>query len=384
MIRKGAIYAIGSIAKLLTQKSPYRTDYLLALRGVLAFGVVAHHYGYRGFLNKTFGVEFFSYLAPNGAEAVYLFFVLSGYLMAKILHEKYNYKKGVLHFYFNRFTRIAPVYYFAVLISFPAAAVVERYWVQTTNIENLVSTLFFAGNYGSLIANAPLWSLSTEMQFYLLAPLLPLIFATTNRKYLISIYLLVLVTSVLVRVPYYEAPRASYYFYTGLEVNLLFFLTGWMAYRLRDSLPRFNPWLGFWGILLMLLASWVVYVELVPHDYHGMVKSLIWYFYTPLVFSIIYLLLLPSLDQTIETSSESHIIFRAFVSFLSFLGVTSFSVYVIHMVFPRFLLKVSPDISALGIPITIKVYLFCFLVYLLIEKPFYSFRIKPRKMPSVG
>jgi peptidoglycan/LPS O-acetylase OafA/YrhL len=88
---------------------PFQHDYLLFLRGYMAFLVVIGH----GLSPIHLQTEFFSL---NGAYPVMVFFGMSGYLMSKIINNKYNYTWGVWDFYWNRINRIFPLYYLALLV----------------------------------------------------------------------------------------------------------------------------------------------------------------------------------------------------------------------------------------------------------------------------
>ena len=363
-----------------TNKSPYRLDFLLALRGILAFTIIMHHYSYDDYLNRIFSTRFFVYLAPDGSYSIYGFFVLSGYLMAKILTTKYNYTRGTLHFYFNRLTRIVPLYYFAIIISLFAYSTNANFWVKSTNPENLLSTIFFIANYGNIISNSSLWSISTEVQFYIIAPLILILIKTKNIKQLLAIYLCVLVLSFLARLIYlkYIPFTIDGIAYRNLEVNLIFFITGWISYLIRDRLPKINPWMALSALLLLIGIIWIC-VQFLPKTLTGIIHSPLWFFYTPFVVSLVTLILLPSMDREIKTTPATPLPVRALKHVLFFLGITSFSSYVIHNALKHFLYAVNPVLRDFPIPLTIKLYIFCFLVYLFIEKPFFRIRIRTKK-----
>ena len=364
-----------------TNKSPYRLDFLLALRGILAFTIIMHHYSYDDYLNRIFSTRFFVYLAPDGSYSIYGFFVLSGYLMAKILTTKYNYTRGTLHFYFNRLTRIVPLYYFAIIISLFAYSTNANFWVKSTNPENLLSTIFFIANYGNIISNSSLWSISTEVQFYIIAPLILILIKTKNIKQLLAIYLCVLVLSFLARLIYlkYIPFTIDGIAYRNLEVNLIFFITGWISYLIRDRLPKINPWMALSALLLLIGIIWICDVEFLTRQYSTRLREPLWYFYSPLIIALVSLIVLPSLDREIITTPATPLPVRALKSVLFFLGITSFSSYVLHMAFGHFLIAIYKPLNNFPIPITIKLYFFCFLVYLFIEKPFFRIRIRTKK-----
>ncbi|HUZ93989.1 MAG TPA: acyltransferase [Edaphobacter sp.] len=107
----------------------------------------------------------------NGDTGVYIFFVISGYLITSLLlHEQQ--KTGSISmrsFYFRRAMRILPPIYFYV------AVLVLLAWagrLAVTKID-IFSALFFFRNYAfgtSMWSLEHFWTLSVEEQFYLIWP----------------------------------------------------------------------------------------------------------------------------------------------------------------------------------------------------------------------
>ncbi len=139
------------------------------LRGLAVISVIFFHYGFEYFQGGFLGVD--------------IFFVISGYLMSLILDKKISYKT-LLNFYLKRLKRILPALIFVVFISLLLGFLL----ISESSYERLgktsLSSIFFTSNFyywrewgyfdlNSL--NKPLlhtWSLSVEMQFYLLFPIL--------------------------------------------------------------------------------------------------------------------------------------------------------------------------------------------------------------------
>lgn len=117
------------------------------------------------------------------AYAVWGFYVLSGYLMTKILRDKYGFnRKGILSYAHNRFLRIMPLYYIAFFIGIITIVVLAKdFDLHKVNgqfgipnsIENWIFSLtliplFQVGNIPVPVANA----LGIEVGAYILIPLL--------------------------------------------------------------------------------------------------------------------------------------------------------------------------------------------------------------------
>lgn len=119
----------------------------------------------------AFAAEFCANVSALGAFGVYLFFLLSAYLITVLLlREKEEY--GRLHvpqFYGRRALRIWPLYFFIVA----AGVVREALLSPPVGWKGVLMLLLFAGNWGMIfrsLAVSPLWSVSVEEQFYLAWP----------------------------------------------------------------------------------------------------------------------------------------------------------------------------------------------------------------------
>jgi peptidoglycan/LPS O-acetylase OafA/YrhL len=128
--------------------------------------------------------RFFSFWTYSGWFGVDLFFVLSGFLITGILHDSKGSGKYFSTFYFRRFLRIFPAYYatlFVLLIVLPNIPYIQQhyeklvggeiwYWLYLSNI-----------SLGLERPETPrrldyFWSLAIEEQFYLVWPLIVLLF----------------------------------------------------------------------------------------------------------------------------------------------------------------------------------------------------------------
>jgi peptidoglycan/LPS O-acetylase OafA/YrhL len=146
-----------------------RIPELDALRGMAAAGVLALHTSPRLF--------FWAW------SCVDLFFVLSGYLITRILLQNAGAPGMLVAFYVRRALRIWPVYYLtlvaAVLIFFCVGRMETGAWPSLPNGQWL--SLIFLQNLEQYLTSGPdlqyiwyfshSWSLAVEEQFYLLWPL---------------------------------------------------------------------------------------------------------------------------------------------------------------------------------------------------------------------
>jgi peptidoglycan/LPS O-acetylase OafA/YrhL len=118
------------------------------------------------------------------------FFVLSGFLITRLLVQEYDATGdlSVRRFYIRRMLRIFPAYYAFVAVSLAIDAWHGHRW-DTALIE---STLTYTVNYYNAFHHHPTtsvahaWSLAVEQQFYLLWPLVFVIMAARGRRALIT------------------------------------------------------------------------------------------------------------------------------------------------------------------------------------------------------
>lgn len=115
-----------------------------------------------------------------GVPAVIVFFILSGFVVASLLADNFPSRSDVLAFYFERFLRLAPLYYFFLLMGYLAFlyGVASPWlvgppdttlWIANLLIIPLDFYMFFERINGFFLIPVA-WSLGLEIQFYLLAP----------------------------------------------------------------------------------------------------------------------------------------------------------------------------------------------------------------------
>ena len=173
---------------------------LNGLRFIGAFMVILGHLEFIKSLHdipSLMSIPFYS--NTNGHLGVILFFVLSGFLITYLLMDELetNKKINLGKFYMRRILRIWPLYFFMVVVSIwilPHFLNMIHFKLSTYMWSDYKYYLFFIPNLakasGHYINGAVhLWSIGVEEQFYLVWPILILIF----RKYLIVLLLTVFV-----------------------------------------------------------------------------------------------------------------------------------------------------------------------------------------------
>lgn len=158
-------------------------DPLLILRAVACLMVLVGHglmisFAPLNLPNLIQNNEYIGLLTSSPWGGVWVFFTLSGYLMGKAFFSgRYQLNKiEIFYFYKNRILRIVPIYWVAVLI-----VCIFNYPEIFFGKDSLsIFRVMMIDNHGMLNTNpiGALWSISTEMQFYLLVPFLYLIISS--------------------------------------------------------------------------------------------------------------------------------------------------------------------------------------------------------------
>jgi peptidoglycan/LPS O-acetylase OafA/YrhL len=212
-------------------------DYLLVLRGMAVIGVLLGHAF--GIGANSLGVyisespsgvfrlidhplDLWRYmlfvLTPLlGANFVLLFFVQSGYLMGKVFQEgRYQFAvKGIIKFYRARFFRIAPLLYFNLIVC------LMFFKFGPVSLEELLGDFFFVTNFTGRSINLVTWSLSHEMQYYLLCPLVFVLFRVASWRTFVACCAAVAAIYFVTRDGFLSHFAYLYSFVAGYAANLL-------------------------------------------------------------------------------------------------------------------------------------------------------------------
>lgn len=220
-----------------------------------------------------------------GWSGVFLFFVLSGFLITGILLDSKHNSYFLKNFYFRRALRIFPIYYLTLICVFAVS-----YFKSNLPPVNWFLFVFYFQNYaqGSSSFSLPpptlnhTWTLAVEQQFYLLWPLFIWIF---SKRALLLICFTVICTAPLIRFYLLAKTGILALAFTPLPcVADALCMGSFLAilYRSRLSIQVIN-----WGSLLifLFLSAALVYVIFShginkfwnPSDYLGPNKSVLFY-----------------------------------------------------------------------------------------------------------
>jgi len=119
----------------------------------------------------------------RGALGVELFFVISGFILALPFAREFLYREkpvDLRKYYLRRLTRLEPPYILVLIIFYAAAWFSREPTLRGHYFATFLARLFYL--YGLIYQDAPTvngvtWSLEIEVQFYVLMPLLAMVFA---------------------------------------------------------------------------------------------------------------------------------------------------------------------------------------------------------------
>ena len=139
---------------------------LTSLRFVFAFMVFMSHN------IIPLDIPLLKHIFYEGYAGVSFFFILSGFILSYSYQERLlSDKMSTLHFYKARIARIYPLH----LLTFIIAALLEPFYLNLKYLVKFISNLTLTQSFLPLKGyyftfNAPSWSISDEMFFYLLFP----------------------------------------------------------------------------------------------------------------------------------------------------------------------------------------------------------------------
>lgn len=341
-------------------------------------GVADYYFGTAG-ASVPIADSFLELIVINGFTGVSLFFVISGFIftLGALQARKINWRD----FYLNRILRIYPLYVLINLIAF-------TYNQGRMPITQLLLNLAGFGNFrlGYGIFDIVLWTISLELQFYLLFPFLFNLLKRQGLNYLWGLVAVLVLLRLIVRIDgpylhdlvYWTLLGRLDQFLIGMILASIAHTRGWLNAALTDS-KRLLVGLAVFGLALVGL-QWI-YTE-IAWKYGESYFQVVW----PTLEGLAWAAVAVCYMRLVRYYQPK------WVNLLEFIGVISFSLYLLQYPVIKLLQRagwvvefgahrftagmVSATLIALPVTILLSV-----ITFNLIEKPPLKFRKQYAKRP---
>lgn len=269
---------------------------------------------------------FLKKIAVFGQTGVTLFFVLSGFLITRILLESKSLDGYFKNFYFRRVFRIFPLYYFFLLIFYfgypvifgAASTPFNQQFFYYTYLQNFATTFHW-----NAIGPDHFWSLAVEEHFYLFWPFV--VYFLTNKQLLyviIGIVLGALALRVYMLTEHFDVFYFTFTRFDALAIGALLSLL-----EIKSVFTSFNArkfLFVFVGVLIPTIAIWT-FVSGTANVFIQVIKYLL--------LAIAYFGLI---GYVLCLKKEHPIGFFTSSKFMVFTGKISYGLYVYHPFAYRF------------------------------------------------
>ena len=313
-----------------TKPDGAKLKYVDSLRGIAILMVILTHAN-RFIANLQQPVEL---LSDYGQMGVQLFFIVSAFTLCLTFDKRNMEEKGLSKFYIRRYFRIAPLYYFGILLYLAYFSLFEPMlynlpseWDERYNLRNILVNMFLVNDFTPGPANNKIvpggWSIGTETSFYILFPFIFSLYQRfgTNHWALLLLPLIAIagcfvIVQIVLAATGMTAKNNSF-LYFNIVCQLPVFLFGMSLYfllKLKHRFTQLKPRVYAVGFLLSTLVAFVVYA------YTSEMA-----FFVPIAagFSFLFLFML------FKTSKRT--LFK--MNWLSRIGQLSYSIYLFHFIF---------------------------------------------------
>lgn len=239
--------------------------YIDGLRFLSLFMILMFHF-YDYYRDRVYSVspelnEKVIKFTTSGFSAVMLFFGISGFILGLPFLNQYAYggkKVKIKDYLFRRLTRLEPPYIIVLTSLFILSLVVGTKGGFQELLPHYLASLFYSHNAiydGFPVLSDVLWSLEIEVQFYLIAPFLALIFKLNKTTRRILLLILIFIYTDYIRS--YIDPFAFKSIFKYVEYFLAGFLAADLFLDYKDKVKQSY----FFDIICIyfILSVWLVF-----------------------------------------------------------------------------------------------------------------------------
>jgi peptidoglycan/LPS O-acetylase OafA/YrhL len=228
---------------------------LNALRGIAALMVLFFHFMPNVDAHLHPVIHLLYKIAVFGQTGVTLFFVLSGFLITRILLYTKRSEQYFAGFYIKRALRIFPLYYLALAVFFVILPVITgtpeygngswMYWIYLQN---------FADTFRWKSSGPPhFWSLAVEEHFYLFWPIV--VYYSSKRQLVRPIIIIILLAFICRLVLIYLCFGTFYFTFSIMDALAMGAFLAWLEAENKLQAVNFNYIIII--SLLLLIPSWL-------------------------------------------------------------------------------------------------------------------------------
>ncbi|MBW7891161.1 MAG: acyltransferase [Chitinophagaceae bacterium] len=334
------------------------------LRTIAAFMVIIAHFFSP---SRMGGSGWVTQIAKFGNSGVSLFFVLSGFVITRILINSVNNHNYFMTFYIRRILRIFPLYYSALLCYYYLPFLLKSLYHFSLSFSHTFYYFTYLQNFARTFnwkSSGPLhfWSLAVEEHFYLLWPAVVLFAYRYKKVSLWKIALLLVLASFLLR---YLMLAKGYYteLFTFTRLDQLV-LGGMLAILERKGLLEMKYKHIYFLSIVIGGISFIACIGL-PGLYQGMFKH-----------NALGLLYFGVIGSCVISEDKGNITGFLKLGFMQYLGMISYGIYVWHalavnVVDKYFLTKNLLIDLVMVFMLTISIASFS---YWILEKPFLNLK----------
>ncbi|WP_428243459.1 acyltransferase family protein [Gynuella sp.] len=206
-----------------------KIDALTSLRFFAACAVLFSHLRFFGDSDSAFLRTLYSKVFWEGYIGVTFFFILSGFILSYSYQQRLHKDHGLKAFYVARVARIYPLHLLTLLLAIPWLTLIgEQPSALTYGMNALLLQGFSPDRHVHFSINLPAWSLSSEIFFYALFPLLILL----KNRLLLGLWVLCLGWQGIMLSPLLNNESRHFWMYVFPVSRLMDFCTGMLLYRL--------------------------------------------------------------------------------------------------------------------------------------------------------
>lgn len=295
---------------------------LTSLRFFFALFVLLSHLALlKGYENYR---HIFENIFAEGFLGVSFFFILSGFILAYNYEHKFAEKKITKkEFFIARLAKIYPMHFVTMLAALILSSFIDgsgKYVAQNV----LLIQSFFPSEKIFFSLNAPSWSISDEMFFYLLFPFILLLRQKTKLAIFAVLFIIILIMN-----GFLSEEQKHYWLYISPLIRFSDFLLGMMLFNVYLKLkeqPNLKNWpLKYFEIIALMIFA----VFFALHQFADLGLRYSVYYWMPMLLII--------LSFALSSEEKQPTFLNRFLSnkHMVWLGEISFCFYLIHLLVIR-------------------------------------------------